>query len=987
MGLLKVAFQNRLILLLLLATAAIHLWRLDSLITIGGDAGYDLLKIKDILSGDLTLLGSPVGRFGDTVLYLGPLYYYLQVPFLVIFNDPAGLMPLIIIGRLATTLFVYLAAKKLFNRQTATIAATLSGISPYFLEKLGPPSPPYLVPTVASLIIFMLIAKPRTAKTFVLLGFLSGFMVHLHYLGLSVFVALILFIFYGLREQKLKSTAALFFGFFVSIYPLVLFEVRNDFFLSRQIFTQLTSGVVSPQALPIIDQIIASTNFLAKDIFAFRLPVLASALIFIATLAVALKDSKEKLAIYFLVSTLVINLTAVAIYTQPVQPHYLASVYVPLFILVAAMIYALSRLGKFIPLFMTLILTVTLIKANDLWRTSGYTMPQDLTLRQIRQIARIIADDAQGKFNITATLDGDSRALPYRYLVSVYGREPQDYQTYDRGDFLYIITRDPWISVRASPLFEIASSQPSYVANTWYINGDIRLIKLSKQKPQEQEPPKFVVVASPVRPRYLWNDQSIGVIESQIKAINDKNLKATWLLSYENLFDREIVNLFKSQREHEVGAYLEVSEKWATDSRVVYKISEGDYYRPDKVFLSGYSPQDREKLIKTYFKKFSQVFNYSPKSAGAWYIDANSQNLLSRLGVTSALTVSDQFDTDAASIWGKYWAMPFYPSKLNSLEPAKSQSEKLPIVNLQWAQRDLMAGYGREIKDSRQSIQANDYVNNGYDTTYFMNLLENYLANAKANDFLQITLGLEAGQEAQRFAAEFERQLDIISQKQKTDQVDVTTMEEFANWYHQKYPGVSPSHLLAKNDSFWYMTPKFRVAVFKENNAVKIKDLRYYDQTIFDDTYYGDNRTYLRRNVSSLVDDVSSGNQISLGTSGSLEKELHFDRLIINTDNRLVVINEKGVEENGTYIATHQGENYQKGRLIRMLLIKIRQQTMDLLGIFRYSVIDGKRILGLSVSGTTVVGFRDFVPGIYKYDFQVAARFLSPAQVIEKWRP
>lgn len=981
MGLLMLARRNRMILLILLVTAAIHLWRIDSLITVGGDAGYDLLKIKEILDGDLTLLGSPIGRFDDSVLYLGPLYYYLQALFLVLFKlDPIGLAPLIIIGRLATTFFVYLAAKQLFNWPTAAIAAVLSGISPYFFDKLGPPSPPYLIPTIVALIVLLLVKKTKTLTTFVFLGLASGLMVHLHYLGLSVLLALIFFIFYGYKGEKLKSLFFIILGFFISISPLVLFELRNNFFISRQLFSQLAAGAVSSQDFSPVNKISTSVNFLAGDIFGFALPFFAALIIFIMSVIVALKVSKEKPAIYFLISILVINLTAAALYKQQVQPHYLAAVYVPLFIFVAAMIFSLSKFAKPIPIILTLILILALVLEFDLSRTSGYTMPEDLTLRQIRKISRIIADDTKGEFNITSTLDGDSRALPYRFLVSVYGKEPQDYQTYDRGDFLYIITRDPAMSVRVSTLFEIASFQPSYVENTWYINGDIRLIKLSKQKPKEQEPPKFITITNPVRPRYLWNDQSLSVIESQIAAINNRNLKSTWLLSYENILDSEIVEFFKRQRGHEIGAYLEVSEKWATDSHVAYKISEGDYYRPDKVFLSGYSPQDREKLIKTYFKKFKQVFGYTPKSVGAWYIDANSHNLLSKLGVTSALTVADQFDTDAASIWGKYWSMPFYPSKLNSLEPAKSQSDKLPIVNIQWAQRDLVAGYGREIKDSRQSFQANDYVNNGYDTTYFIALLESYLANAQSNDFMQITIGLEAGQEAQRFASEFERQMEIISQKQKSGELNVTSMEEFANWYHQKFPGLSPPHLLAKGESFWYMTPKFRVAIFKESAAASVVDLRYYGQSIFKDTYYGDSQAYLKRNVPHLVDNVSSGNKISLGTIDTLEKELHFDRLSIKTDNRLVEINQ--------YLITGQIENYDKNdHQTRMILTKIRQQAMNLLSVFRYSVIDGKRIFGMSFNGTTIVGFRDFTPGIYKYDFQIAARFLSPAMIIEKWRP
>ena len=984
----KLVAENWPILVILLATLLIHLFRLDSLITIGGDQGYDLLKIKGILEGDLTLLGPPIGRFRDTVLYLGPLYYYLQAPFLMLFKlDPVGQMVPIIISRLATTFFVYLASKKLFNRQAATISAIVAGVSPYFLEKLGQPSLPYLIPAVVSIIIFLFIKSKKTAKTFVLLGFLSGLMVHLHYLGLSVFLALAIFA-CRLKEQKLKSLAFLFFGFILSISPLLLFEARNNFFLTRQIASQLTKGVIGTQTPLMTDQIISSINFLTKDIIGVQLPFIISLLLIITAAALALKPKKEKIAIAFLISIVVINLAAVGLYRQEAQPHYLAAVYVPLFILAGATIARIAKFGKFLPLVLTLVITVALIKGNDLERTSGYTMPEDLTLRQIRQISKLIVEDVGSEtFNITSTLDGDSRAMPYRYLTEVYGKTPEDVQNYDKGQNLYIITRDPASHVRASSLFEIASFQPSFIESTWNMNGDIKLIKLSKQERKQPESPKFITIVNPVRPRQLWNDQRVEIISSQIKQITDRNLKATWLLSYENLADEQITDLFKNQKDQEIGAFLEVSEKWATDSHVVYKIAEGDYYRPDKVFPSGYSPLDREKLIRTYFKKFRQVFTFTPKSVGAWYIDANTQNLLAKLGTTSLLTVSDQFDTDAASIWGKYWSMPFYPSKYNSLEPAKSQSDKLPVVNLQWAQRDLTAGYGREIKDSRQSFQANDYINNGYDTSYFRNLLASYLANAQNNDFIQITIGLEAGQEAQRFAAEFEKQLDIAAEKQKSGEAKTVTMEEFANWYHGKYPGISPSHLLKKDDSFWYMTPKFRVAVFSDNGVFKIKDLRYYGQYIFEDAYYSDKAPYLRRNIPAIVDGISLGNEIDLGRSKVPDLTLHFDRLTLKLDNRLYQINQKGVEENGVYITASQIKDHQKYDQKRIIFIKIKDKVKDFLSVFKFSVIGGKRIFGLSLNGTTIVGFQDLQPGIYRYDFQVAARFLSPARLIENWQP
>ena len=1024
MKLLEILKSHWLIIVIINLAAILRFWRLEELTTFGADQGYDLIKIKEILDGNFTLLGSPIGRFTDTVLYLGPLYYYLQVPFVLITRlDPIGLVIPIIIARLLTTFFVFLIAKKLFNYKVAITAAIISALSPYFVNSLGPSSQPYLIPALVAVIIFLIIDShgrfglsltsltPRSFRleevedqkvrvflfglnkktfwTLAITGFCAGLMTSLHYLGLSVFLALVFFVFYGLGAQKLRSLIFLLLGFFLTTTPLLIFELRHNFFLSKQLITQLTSGVVS-QASQIDGQIVSSVNYLTRNITGFSLPFVIPLILFIIAFAIALKESKDtnKKFIFFLISILIINLVAASLYGQKVQPHYLAASYVPLFIFASFLITIIAKLHRLFPLILITIISIALIKENDLLRSSGYTMPEDLTLVQIRQIAKIIARDAQGEFNITSTLDGDSRALPYRYLVDVYGQKALGVEHYDRGDSLYIITRDPAWTIAKNPLFEISSFQPSTVVKVWEIKGNIRLIKLSKKDQHILEPSKFITIINPVRSRRYWQDPSIQTLVNQREAIEKRELVATWLLQYDTLLDQEIIDLFKnSNSSQEVGAFLEVSEKWATDARVSYKVADGDYYRPDKVFLSGYKPQDRQKLIKTYFKKYKEVFDRTPRSVGAWYIDANSQNLLAKLKVTAAITVADQYDTDSASIWGKYWNAPYYPSKLNSLQPASNQSNKIPIVNLQWAQRDLTLGYGAQIRNSRHSLQANDYINNGFTTDYFKKLFALFLENA-GQDFIQVTIGLESGQEALTFFEEFERQLDIIKSYQSASLIKVVSVRDFAAWYHNKYPGISPLHLIKKGNNSWYMSTKFRAAVFNVDQHYILKDLRFFNQQPFGDYLYADKSPYLDRKTTAWVDSIHLGNQIDLGESTEIGIEAHFDRLTLKLDNKEVLIDESGIRADGqVYLAAHK----ERPAKLKLTVFRALRNTLDKISdksrILKYSKIEGKPIVGISVNEANLLGFKGYQAGVFNFPFQVMSKFLSPQDLLDKWQP
>ena len=50
--------------------------------------------------------------------------------------------------------------------------------------------------------------------------------------------------------------------------------------------------------------------------------------------------------------------------------------------------------------------------------------------------------ESSQKYNIAATLDGDTRAMPYRYLLEVYGTKPMKVEDYPHAEVLYLVSRD-----------------------------------------------------------------------------------------------------------------------------------------------------------------------------------------------------------------------------------------------------------------------------------------------------------------------------------------------------------------------------------------------------------------------------------------------------------------------------------------------------------------------------------------------------------------
>ncbi|KKQ67186.1 MAG: hypothetical protein US86_C0001G0113 [Candidatus Daviesbacteria bacterium GW2011_GWA2_38_24] len=353
----------------------------------------------------------------------------------------------------------------------------------------------------------------------------------------------------------------------------------------------------------------------------------------------------------------------------------------------------------------------------------------------------------------------------------------------------------------------------------------------------EESCDRYVTLVNPVRGRSLWIDSSLKPIDSQYEATLKNNLKATWLVQYDVLEDEELKNRLKEFNDgQEIGVFLEVSELQSNKSKVIYPPFT-PWFSPKAVFLSGYKQSERRRLIDTLFEKFKQTFNYYPKSVGAWWIDSYSLNYIKdKYDIRAALIVADQLTTDNYGVWGQWWSVPYYPSKANILTPASSIKNKQDVVVVQWALRDPLLAYGSGKEFSNYSLQANDYVSQGKDTSYFNEIASSYLSCQ--NQLSQITVGLETGIESISFISEYNNQLLALK---NTPNLSAVTMSEFAEKFANKFPEFPKSTSLSYKGSSWIMDTQSR-------KNEKLNDFVSYDQKLsFSDYFVADKEDFLNR--------------------------------------------------------------------------------------------------------------------------------------------
>lgn len=419
----------------------------------------------------------------------------------------------------------------------------------------------------------------------------------------------------------------------------------------------------------------------------------------------------------------------------------------------------------------------------------------------------------------------------------------------------------------------------------------------------------YITIVNPVRISAYTKDPVLN-LQTEYAQVADRELPATWLLTYDVLISKKMVNTFlEFDQNQELGVFLEVSPHFSKASGVVYN-QTNSWHRATSLFLSGYTQADRQKLIDIVFSKFKKTFGYYPKSVGAWWVDSYSLSYMkNKYGITGVLGVADQYNLDGYQVWGTPYSQVYYPSKNNPIIPAKDFSDKLDVVVFRWAARDPLNGYLSPSKSESSLYSIQDYPRNGLSIDYYKSLVDLYSTKTDLNDFAQITLGLEADYGPEVYKSQFAEWMDdVVAQKELGKKI--TTMSEFSKWYRGRYKNASPATVINSPDLLnttknvvWFNNRLYRIGVMYDNvqRIAKVIDLRMYPKNYLEPYYLSPNKEFsLSMNtpfvIDSVVDPKSAWN-INAGELTSITKKkngisLEFERgKLILADSMISTVN------------------------------------------------------------------------------------------------
>lgn len=499
----KLIKKNWIIICILILAAFLRLYRIDGYMEFLGDQGRDMVIVRDFLkNGNLFFIG-PQTSVGN--MYLGPFYYYLISPSLLLANfNPIGPAIFVALVGILTVWFVYFVVKSWFkSERAALISAFLYAISPVVIKYSNFSWNPNVMPFFALLFIYSIekAVFQNKYKYFLLASLAFILALNSHFLALillpvaGVFWLIHLIGLIRSKNKKLKSflinTFLAFLIFFVSLTPQILFDIKHqgqninaflDFFRYRETTVNIKPYKAIPAIVPLFNQI--NTRLLAgkNELFGVFVSVfLFVGILFVFYILKQQKNQKQLIHFSLLVVWYLFGLIGLGLYKQHIYDHYFGFLFPVVLMLMGIiidqlLIFEFFKKGRFL----IYLFLICLIFFSFLENPFRYSPSNQLSTTKII-VDSIIKESNQQPFNF-ALLAKQNYDPTYKYFLTEKKAELVD--THNKvADQLFVVCEPFQIDCNPinNPEWAVASFGWAKIQSEWEING-IKIFKLIHNK-------------------------------------------------------------------------------------------------------------------------------------------------------------------------------------------------------------------------------------------------------------------------------------------------------------------------------------------------------------------------------------------------------------------------------------------------------------------------------------------------------------------------
>lgn len=343
--------KNKAVTLIILCAIFLRMWRLGDFAMFLADQGRDAIIIKRIVMLEHFPLIGPPSSIGQ--VYLGPFFYYLVSPFLLLFAlNPVGLVFGVSLLSLVGIVLGYFIVRKLLKEKVALVFLVLCTFSYQLIWAARFSWNPNLLPVFAFFTLYFLYKALETKKIVysVLYGAFFGLSFQLHHLAAFLGAPIaISFIYAFIREKKkaalLSSPLTAFASFLLITSPLILFDFKHDFLNTKNLISLFTQQNVVAGGSPLSRLLETNHAFFAAVLqrqYPFQISTLLSVVITVLMIFIWMRKGKS-LFIFIHAMNVITFIYLFSLLSSARHPHYYGSIYLSFFVLCA---YLLTSVPK-----------------------------------------------------------------------------------------------------------------------------------------------------------------------------------------------------------------------------------------------------------------------------------------------------------------------------------------------------------------------------------------------------------------------------------------------------------------------------------------------------------------------------------------------------------------------------------------------------------------------------------------------------------------
>ena len=196
-------------------------------------------------------------------------------------------------------------------------------------------------------------------------------------------------------------------------------------------------------------------------------------------------------------------------------------------------------------------------------------------------------------------------------------------------------------------------------------------------------------------------------VARQAAQLAEYGLPATFLLQYDALINPRYRQLLTQDvyPGTEVGGWWEITQPHVEAAGLKWRGRYPWDWHADVGFATGYTPEERRKLVDVYMEKFKEVFGKYPTAIGSWFIDAYTLGYMyDKYGIVASCNCKDQIGTDGYTLWGGYWNQAYYPSRVNAYMPAQTREGQIPVPVFRMLGSDPIYQYDNCVGGALQGV-------------------------------------------------------------------------------------------------------------------------------------------------------------------------------------------------------------------------------------------------------------------------------------------